>query len=91
METQGHSHAMKPPRAQRYLHFRLAPGDEALIDKLPPAQQHALRSEGSYAKRAEQLGVAIGTVRSRLHRAREALCRLREQRGADSRNDSGVH
>jgi len=67
----------RPLRKQRYLHFELLPSDEKLIEQLPPEQQKVLRSEGSYAKRAQEIGVAIGTIRSRLHRAREALSRLR--------------
>jgi len=67
-------------RAQKYLHFAFEPGDEALIAELPAEQQAALRAEGSYAERAQAMGVAIGTVRSRLHRARAALVKLREKR-----------
>jgi RNA polymerase sigma-70 factor (ECF subfamily) len=41
--------------------------------------------EMSYAEAAAVLGCAVGTVRSRLHRARSLLCeRLREARGQDS-------
>jgi DNA-directed RNA polymerase specialized sigma24 family protein len=65
-------------RPQKYLHFSFAEGDEALIERLPPAQQKVLKSPGTYEQRAQDLGVAIGTVRSRLHRARAALIRLRE-------------
>jgi len=85
-------------REQKYLRFRLLPEDEALIAELPPEQQAILRSEGSYVKRAEEFGVAIGTIRSRLHRAREALSRLRAERDADQaeaaasqRADKGLH
>ncbi|HEY9403425.1 MAG TPA: RNA polymerase sigma factor [Pyrinomonadaceae bacterium] len=41
--------------------------------------------EMSYAEAAAVLGCAVGTVRSRLHRARSLLCeRLRETRGRDA-------
>ncbi|HLL16199.1 MAG TPA: sigma-70 family RNA polymerase sigma factor [Pyrinomonadaceae bacterium] len=41
--------------------------------------------EMSYAEAAAVLGCAVGTVRSRLHRARSLLCeRLREARGRDA-------
>lgn len=70
----------RPSRNQKYLHFKLLPGDDALIEKLSPQQQAILASEGPYANRAAKLGVAVGTVRSRLHRAREALSLLRAER-----------
>lgn len=73
-------------RNQKYLHFKLLPGDDKLIEQLSPEQQAALRSEGSYLKRAAQLGVALGTVRSRLHRAREALSRLRAERDGTNKH-----
>jgi DNA-directed RNA polymerase specialized sigma24 family protein len=80
--------SMQNPRPEKrmakYSRFALLPEDEELIAQLPPEQQAALRSEGSYAARAEQMGVAIGTVRSRLHRARAALVRLREARDGTS-------
>jgi DNA-directed RNA polymerase specialized sigma24 family protein len=77
-------------RAQKHQHFMLTSADEALVAMLPPEQQAALRSEGSYAQRAEQMGVAIGTVRSRLHRARNALVKLRQRRDEEnSPKDTG--
>lgn len=75
-------HPSREKRTARYSHFALTPEDQDLIAQLPAEQQAALNSEGSYATRAEQMGVAIGTVRSRLHRARAALVRLREARDA---------
>jgi DNA-directed RNA polymerase specialized sigma24 family protein len=85
MDTRTNPAMQSPSREKRtakYSRFALLPGDEDLIAQLPAEQQAALRSEGSYASRAEQMGVAIGTVRSRLHRARAALVRLREARDA---------
>jgi len=79
-------------RTAKYSRFALLPEDQDLIAELPAEQQAALRSEGSYAARAEQMGVAIGTVRSRLHRARAALVRLREARDASQAGgDEAVH
>ena len=83
-------HPSREKRAARFSRFALEPEDQDLIAQLPVEQQTALRSEGSYASRAEQMGVAIGTVRSRLHRARAALVRLRETRDA-SGNGEAVH
>ena len=84
------SHLPFPTRKRepKFAKFVLEPGDEDLIAQLPAEQQAALRSEGSYVERAQQMGVAIGTVRSRLHRARAALTQLREkQRTAKSESD----
>jgi hypothetical protein len=69
-----------PRRTVRFFHFALLPDDAPLIDQLPPDQQNVLRSEGTYAERAEKLGTPMGTLRSRLHRARDALLRLRAER-----------
>lgn len=72
------SHLPSPSkREQKFAKFDLKPGDEDLIAQLPAEQQAALRAQGSYAQRAEEMGIAVGTVRSRLHRARAALVRLR--------------
>lgn len=86
MDTRPHPSFPKPARerrVQKFQHFALTPGDEALIAALPPEQQAALRAEGSYAERAERMGVAVGTVRSRLHRARSALVKLRQRQGEE--------
>ena len=89
MDTREISQAHKPSlRQQKYLHFRFMPGDEPLIEQLTMDQQEILKSQGSYSKRAEDLGVAVGTVRNRLHRAREALLKLRIER---DRNDMRPH
>jgi hypothetical protein len=67
-------------RELKYRQFVLLPDDAPLIDQLPLDHQNVLRSEGTYAERAEKLGIPIGTLRSRLHRARDALLRLRGER-----------
>ncbi|MEV5606110.1 RNA polymerase sigma factor [Streptomyces sp. NPDC052299] len=43
-----------------------------------------------YAEAAEALGVPVGTVRSRLSRARERLRRLTDEKLARERNDNGT-
>jgi DNA-directed RNA polymerase specialized sigma24 family protein len=53
--------------------------DEPLLATLQPREQAVLRTTGSYEDRATQLGVPVGTVRSRLHRARAMLVALRSQ------------
>ena len=69
---------LEPERKQRYVGFALQPGDDRLLASLPEAQRVLLETQGRYKDRAERLGIPIGTVRSRLHRARAALERLRE-------------
>jgi DNA-directed RNA polymerase specialized sigma24 family protein len=69
-------------REQRFLHFRLAAGDEALLGDLTNDQRALILLEGSYKEKAERFGLPVGTVRSRLHRARAALAGLREKRDA---------
>jgi DNA-directed RNA polymerase specialized sigma24 family protein len=51
----------------------------ALIDKLSIMHRDVLMAKGSYQEIAESLGIPVGTVRSRLHRARAALARLSER------------
>ena len=75
---------------QMYLHFRLRPEDDVLLELLPPRQRDLLESEGSYKERAQKLGLPIGTLRSGLHRARAALERLRLDRGEDMSRVSGM-
>lgn len=58
--------------------FKMLPGDEARIDKLQPSFQEILRATGTYQEIATKLGVALGTVRSRLNRARAALMLVRD-------------
>ncbi len=68
----------KEKRSSRYLNFKLQPGDEALLDLLPQRQSELMTAEGSYQEIAQRFNLPIGTVRSRLHRARAALEKLRE-------------
>ena len=81
MDRPGADHAepqLSSKRKQKFVDFALQPGDDALLPSLPEAQRLLLQTDGSYQDRAERLAIPIGTVRSRLHRARAALERLRE-------------
>ncbi len=66
------------PRA-RFYNFQLTESDNALLQQLPASFRTILIVHGSYAEIAQQLNIAPGTVRSRLHRARKALTRLRAE------------
>jgi len=57
--------------------------DEFLVARLSQTDQAALRSTGSYKERQKQLQVPMGTLRSRLHRARGRLAALRMQAAAN--------
>ena len=80
-------------RPQKYTGMALQPGDETFLDQLSPGQQEILRSKGTYHDLAAVFGVAVGTIRSRLHRARAALFALRERSAQQSPlpNELSVH
>jgi DNA-directed RNA polymerase specialized sigma24 family protein len=65
---------LSPRKAPRYL--PLSEEEEGLIPKLSPPHQEVLRVDGSMEDRAAQLKVPVGTLKSRLHRARKALAAL---------------
>ena len=65
-------------RSQKFLHYKLQPGDAALLEQLPKRQAELILAEGSYQDMANRFNLPIGTVRSRLHRARAALEKLRD-------------
>lgn len=69
-------HREKQPR--KYMGFALQPRDEGLLALLPDKQREILLSKGKYREQAATFGVAVGTIRSRLHRARAALSALRQ-------------
>jgi hypothetical protein len=64
-------------RRYHFLRFKLQPGDEAFISHLPEEQRALLLAEGTYADKAARFNIPLGTVRSRLHRARAAVARQR--------------
>ena len=68
---------LRSKRVMKYYRFELRPGDAELLEQLSAEQRDALLSTGSYQERAQALNIPIGTVRSRLHRARAALEALR--------------
>ena len=64
-------------RAPQFKGMHVLETDEPLLAILEPKEQTVLRTTGSYEDRARELGIPIGTVRSRLHRARAKLVALR--------------
>ena len=58
--------------------FTTSPEDAALIKKLSAHHQQALAWTGTYAGMATELRVAVGTIKSRRNRARNALRALRQ-------------
>jgi len=67
-------------RAQQFNGVHVLETDEALFATLWPKEQAVLRTSGSYKDRARELNVPVGTLRSRLHRARAKLVALRNQK-----------
>lgn len=61
----------------KYTEINLLPSDASLIPLMRPEHVEVMRLSGSIGDKARALGVPIGTVRSRLHRARSRLVRLR--------------
>lgn len=61
------------PRAR----FHQTPENEPLLEKLVPEHRDVLAASGSYEDIAAQLSLPVGTVKSRLHRARKALEKMR--------------
>ena len=73
-------------RVARLTGVELQPSDERLLQFLTPEQVEILRCEGSYVEIAQKLNIPLGTVRSRLSRARAALVQLRKEAGDPARN-----
>jgi hypothetical protein len=87
MAEHNSNHATVPssvyPGRQRATHFKgmhVLESDEPLLDTLEPKEQAVLRTSGSYEERARELNIPVGTLKSRLHRARAKLVTLRSQR-----------
>jgi hypothetical protein len=72
-------------RRYHFLRFKLEPGDEKFINRLPEEQRVLLLAEGTYLAKATRLNIPVGTVRSRLHRARTAVARMRNEAHSEVR------
>lgn len=64
---------------RRKTSYLLTEADEFLLGQLPQPYAEILRQEGSMEDIARRMNIAPGTVKSRTHRARAALDRLRAE------------
>ena len=76
-------------RQRRQRFFPLTEQDEPLLAQLSPRYVEILRQEGQMADIATRLSLPIGTVKSRLHRARAALMTMRRQQASSDAAISG--
>ncbi len=81
LKTAPVAHAMQDYRRgnRRRASYLLSEEDEALIAELPKIYSDMLRQVGSMEEVAARLGLPVGTVKSRTHRARAALDILRKE------------
>jgi DNA-directed RNA polymerase specialized sigma24 family protein len=84
-EQEAASQEHTPRRANRRKSaYLLTESDEFLLSQLPEPYVEILRQEGSMEDIARRLNIALGTVKSRTHRARAALDRLRAKARSES-------
>ena len=76
-EARGNS-PLRGPRPQPFGNFDLRDSDDSLIAQMTPKHQAILWCKGGYTEIAQKLNIPLGTVRSRLHRARAALVMMRQ-------------
>lgn len=60
-------------------HVKVTEADAAILAEMTEDYREALLMTGPYAARAKQIGVKIGTIKSRLSRAKAALVRARKK------------
>jgi DNA-directed RNA polymerase specialized sigma24 family protein len=77
-------------RNQKFSGSEVGERDRELLSRLSGDHRALLLADGSYKDKAEQLGIPIGTVRSRLHRARASLELLRRDADAASTDQSAM-
>lgn len=75
---------MSEVKQRNRMNFKLLPGDQYLIPLLPAWQRPFVVGRWpNYDHLAAQHGISIGTVKSRVHRARSAIIELRAKAAAN--------
>lgn len=64
---------------RKFVNFTVMEADKPLLDQLSPAHRAILADTRTMEETAMAEGIAVGTVKSRRHRARTELTRLRQE------------
>lgn len=68
---------METTTRDRFHNFKIEPSDQPLLEQMTALKRDLLTSKENYASFAERHNVPLGTVKSRMHRARVELIRRR--------------
>jgi DNA-directed RNA polymerase specialized sigma24 family protein len=66
----------------KFARFQILETDAPLINHLTAEHRALIERKSDYKGVAAELGLPVGTVKSRIHRARASLVKLREQAAA---------
>ena len=73
---------METTTRDRFHNFKIEPSDQPLLEQMTALKRDLLTSKEDYASFAARHNVPLGTVKSRIHRARAELMRLRDAAAA---------